>query len=89
MFRTIDGTFRAALVTGALTALSVTFLTALAETDTVRDGSGGGVRVRPAVVPAPVWPQSGAVRVIDTRRPPAGALVVQPSPAAKRDRGAA
>jgi hypothetical protein len=85
MFTTIRSSFRAALVTGALTALSVTFLTSLAESDAARAGH----RVRPATMSAPAWPQSGAVRVIDLRRQPVNETAVQPPRTAKRDRGAA
>lgn len=89
MFQTIRRSFRVAAVTGALTALSVTFLTALAENDTVRDGRDGANRARPAATAEPAWPRSGTVRVIDLRRAPVGAVVVQPSRASAHAGGAA
>jgi hypothetical protein len=85
MFATIRKSFGAALLTGALTALSVTVLTSLAEPGAARDTRGDGVRARPAAQ-APTWPPTGTVRVIDLRRPPADEPLVR---TAKRDRGAA
>ncbi len=89
MFKAFLRSFRAVFVTGALTALSVTFLTSLAAEDAARAEKGAAVRAKPAAVVAPMWPQTGAVRVIDLRRSPSVESAVQPSRAAKRDRGAA
>lgn len=92
MFQTMLKSFRAAFVTSALTAASVTFLTSLAAGDAARDKQTEAVRAKPAAaVAAPVWPQTGAVRVIDTTRRAPSESAVQPAPAraAKRDRGAA
>lgn len=89
MFRSFLASFRAAFVTSAFTALSVTFLTSLAENDAARAERSESHRARPASVMAPMSPQSGAIRVIDTRRVPAAEPTVQPLRAAKRDRGAA
>lgn len=80
--------FRVAFVTSALTALAVTFLSSLAQNDAAHGRHDAAARARPAAV-APVWPQTGAVRVIDTRRIPAAETAVQPARSAKRDRGAA
>lgn len=89
MFKTMLRSFRAAFVTSALTAASVTLLTSLAAGDAARDRQSEAVRAKPAAVAAPVWPQTGAVRVIDTTRRAPSESAVQPSRAAKRDRGAA
>jgi hypothetical protein len=54
MFKAFLRSFRAAFVTGALTALSVTFLTSLAAEDAARAEKGAAVRAKPAAVVAPV-----------------------------------
>ena len=89
MFQTMLKSFRAAFVTSALTAASVTFLTSLAAGDAARETQAEAARGKPAAVAAPVWPQTGAVRVIDTTRRAPSESAVQPARAAKRDRGAA
>jgi hypothetical protein len=89
MSKPIHTSFRAAFVTCAFTALSVTFLTSLAEHDAARAVSSDTARARPLATPIPVPPQSGAVRIIDLRRSPAVETAVQPTRSAKRDRGAA
>lgn len=60
-------TFRAAFVTSAITAFSVTFLVSLAENDAARNGRVDPTRGRPATHAVPAMPQPG-VRVIELRR---------------------
>lgn len=82
--------FRAAFVTSALTAFAVQFLVALAENDAARAGATDAPRAKSTAAPiaAPVWPNPGAVRVIDLRRPAAAVETATP-PAPRRTRGAA
>jgi len=83
--------FRAAFVTSALTAFAVQFLVALAENDAARVGATDAPRVKSsaaAPIAAPLWPNPGAVRVIDLRRPAAAVETATP-PAPRRTRGAA
>jgi hypothetical protein len=81
-------TFRAAFVTSAITAFSVTFLVSLAENDAARDGRVDPTRGRPATHAVPAMPQPG-VRVIELYRAPAGEPGSRPAALERRGVGRA
>lgn len=81
-------TFRAAFVTSAITAFSVTFLVSLAENDASRDGRVDPTRGRPATHAVPAMPQPG-VRVIELRRTTTGETVARPASPERRPAGRA